>query len=217
MTRVHFQETLDGIRDDVLRMGTEAHELVRAAVEAALSGDIGLANEVIAGDDRVDEAERETLQRAVLTVMQQAPVAADLRLLLSTFEIVGEIEKVADHAVKLARRGRKLAGHFPPEMRRSLAELGERARKQFAASLRLYAEYSSELAAEIIGGDESIDDDYTEACAAIYRLIEARPAEAEDLVRTIECFHALEHVADHASSIATRLAMLHERSGQLPR
>ncbi len=216
-SRVHFQETLSQIRQDVLRMGSEAHELVKGAVDATLAGDLNLAAEVIAADDRVDEAERETMQRAVLTVMQQAPVAADLRLLLSTFEIIGEIEKVGDHAVKLARRGRKLAGRFPAEMKRSLTELGEEARKQFAASLRLYAEYSPELASEIIRGDEAVDDSYTEACRQVYRLIEARPQEAEDLVRTIDCFHALEHVADHATSIATRLAMLHERSGHLPK
>jgi phosphate transport system protein len=197
-------------------MGTEAHELIRNAVEATLNGDINLAAEVIAADDAVDTAERETLQRAVLIVMQQAPVATDLRLLLSTFEIVGEIEKVGDHAVKLARRGRKLAGQFPAEMRRPLADLGEQARKQFAASLRLYSEYSRALAVEIIEGDEAVDDAYTAACAHVYRLIEAHPQDAEALVRTIDCFHALEHVADHATSIAKRLAMLHEPSGQLP-
>jgi phosphate transport system protein len=198
-------------------MGTEAHELVRAAVEATLAGDANLAAEVIAADDRVDEAERETLQRAVLTVMQQAPVAADLRLLLSTFEIVGEIEKVGDHAVKLARRGRKLAGRFPPEMRVAFSDLGEQSRRLFAASLRLYSEYSTTLAAEIINGDEPVDKSYTAACGAVYRLIESRPQEAEDLVRTIDCFHALEHVADHATNIATRLAMLNEPSGRKPR
>lgn len=197
-------------------MGTEAHELVRNAVEATLNGDVNLAAEVIAADDTVDTAERETLQRAVLVVMQQAPVATDLRLLLSTFEIVGEIEKVGDHAVKLARRGRKLAGQFPMEMRRPLADLGEQARKQFAASLRLYSEYSRALAVEIIQGDEAVDDAYTAACAHVYRLIESHPQDAEALVRTIDCFHALEHVADHATSIAKRLAMLHEPSGQLP-
>lgn len=197
-------------------MGTEAHELVRNAVEATLSGDVNLAAAVIAADDSVDTAERETLQRAVLIVMQQAPVATDLRLLLSTFEIVGEIEKVGDHAVKLARRGRKLSGQFPSEMRLPLADLGEQARKQFAASLRLYSEYQTALAAEIIHGDEAVDDAYTAACAKVYRLIELHPENAESLVRTIDCFHALEHVADHATSIAKRLAMLHERSGQLP-
>ncbi|MGV3614875.1 MAG: phosphate signaling complex protein PhoU [Fimbriimonas sp.] len=215
-SRIHFQETLAEIRQDVLRMGTEAHDLVRLAIEATLAGDPNLAAQVIAADDTVDAAERETLQRAVVVVMQQAPVATDLRLLLSTFEIVGEIEKVGDHAVKLARRGRKLEGRFPEEMRGALKALGDQALGQFAASLQLYANYSSELAAEVIRGDETVDDGYTAACAAVYRLIEVQPQRAEDLVRTIDCFHALEHVADHATSIAKRMAMLNERSGRLP-
>lgn len=206
--RQHFREKLDEIQSDVIRMGGEANEMVRLAVEATLNGDLELANHVIGLDDRVDEYERNAVTKTVLAVMQESPVAADLRLLISTLGVVTEIEKVGDDAVKLARRATKLSGQFPAEMRVALMELGEAARKSFNSSIRLYSEYSSELQHEIVEGDQKIDSAYLQARNRVFRLIQANPDATPHLVRTIEAFHALEHVADHAVAIAVRLRML---------
>jgi len=190
-------------------MGSDANEMVRQAVEATLNGDLELAKHVIEADDRVDEYERSAVNKAVIAVMQESPVAADLRFLVATLGVVGEIEKVGDDAVKLARRASKLSGQFPAEMRVALVELGEAARKSFNSSIRLYSEYSSELATEIVKGDKKIDTAYSQARNKVFDLIQKNPAATEHLVRTIEAFHALEHVADHAVAIAVRLTMLY--------
>ena len=191
-------------------MGGDANEMVRLAVEATLNGDLDAANRVIDLDDRVDEYERNAVNKTVLAVMQESPVAADLKFLISTLGVVGEIEKVGDDAVKLARRATKLSGQFPSEMRVALLELGEACRRSFNLSLRLYSEYSSELAKEVIDGDQEIDTAYSQSRNKVFKLIQLNPEATENLVRTIEAFHALEHVADHAVAIAVRLRMLYE-------
>jgi len=191
-------------------MGTRANELVKQAVDALLNGDTDLAQSVIRNDDDVDRMEQETHKRTVLMVMQEAPVATDLRFLMSTLGVVSEIEKAADDAVKLSRRACKLSGQFPSEMKVALLELGEEARKMFAAALRLYMDYSHELAAEIIRSDKDIDTRYSQARDRVIELIQQNPENTGHLVRTIEAFHALEHVADHAVEIARRMLMLYE-------
>jgi len=207
--RLHFQEKLDEIRSDVIRMGNDANEMVRMAVDATLNGDLDLATRVMAADDRVDALERSTLSKTIVAVMQEAPVAADLRFLVCTLGVVGEIEKVGDHAVKLARRATKLSGNFPAEMRVALQELGELARKEFSGALRLYCDFSSTLAQEIIAGDQAVDTAYSRARNEVFGLIRQNPSSTETLVRCIECFHALEHVADNAVAIASRMSMIH--------
>jgi len=194
-------------------MGNDACEMVRHGVEATLNGDVELAARVIAADDKVDAFDRSVLNKAVVAVMQEAPVADDLRLLISTIGIVGEIEEVGDDAVKLARRATKLSGQFPGELRVALTDLGELARHQFSAALRLYSEYSPELAQEIIAGDVEVDSAYSHARNRVFEMIRQNPAATEPLVRTIEIFHALEHVADHAEAIAVRMRMLYEARG----
>jgi len=192
-------------------MGSDANDMVRSAVEATLSGNADLAARVIAADDQVDAAERAAMQKAVIAVMQEAPVGEDLRFLISTLGIVCEIEKVGDHAVKLARRATKLNGKFPGELRLPLIEMGELVRKSFAASLRLYADYSPTLASEIIEGDEAVDGAFICVRQRVFGLVQERPDAVESLIRTMECFHALEHVADHAVAIALKISMLHDR------
>lgn len=198
------------IQTDILRMAGIANDMVRLAVEAVISGDVELARSVIAMDDEVDSLEKETLNATVRAVGLEAPVASDLRMLVCTLGVIGEVEKIADDAVKLARRSAKLTGHFPAEMKLALHQLGEEARRVFAASMRLYVEYSTELAEEIVSSDEAIDGQYVKARNRVFDLIRDNPQETEHLVRTIEAFHALEHVADHAVEIASRMRMHHE-------
>jgi phosphate transport system protein len=208
--RLHFQEKLDEIRAEVIRVGGDSCDMVRRSVDATLNGDTELAREVIAADDHIDAFERRMLAATVTAVMQEAPVANDLRFLVSTLGVIGEIESVGDDAVKLARRATKLQGGFPAEMRVSLMDLGEQARRQFSAGLRLYAEYNVELAHSIIEGDTEIDTAYSRARNGVFEMIRKNPDATSNLVRIIECFHALEHVADHAVAIASRMRMLHE-------
>ena len=194
-------------------MGSDANEMVRHGVEATLNGDVALATATIALDDRIDEFERTTLDNTVIVLMQESPVASDLRFLVSTLGVIGELEKVGDDAVKLCRRATKLSGLFPVEMKVALLELGELARLSLSSALRLYAEYDVHLACEIIRADKEIDTAYSRARNRVFELIQANPSATEHLVRTIECFHALEHVADHAVSIANRMRMHYDAEG----
>lgn len=210
--RLHFKERLDEIRTEVIRMGSEANDMVKRGVDATLNGDPELAKQVILADDEVDHYEKSAVTKTVVAVMQESPVAKDLRFLISTLGVVGEIEKTGDDAVKLARRATKLSGQFPIEMKVALLELGDLARKSFSSALRLYSEYSLELASEIIEGDKRVDTAYSHSRNRVFQLIEANPSATVYLVGTIECFHALEHVADHAVAIAVRMKMLYEAS-----
>jgi len=203
--RIVYDEKLTEIKSDILHMGGIAGEMGRLAVDAMLNGNIELANHVIGMDDEVDEFEKTILNKTVSAVALETPVASDLRMLVSTLGITGEIEKVADDAVKLARRATRLTGHFPAEMKVALMDLGEAACKAFAASLRLYAEYNADLADSVIRSDKQIDGQYVNARNRVLELIRKNPAETEHLVRTIDAFHALEHIADHAVEIAARL------------
>lgn len=205
--RHHYDEHLQQIRSKVIHMGNLASEMVRLAVDSVLAGDIELASQVVAMDDEVDALESELLHRCVLTVLREAPVAGDLRTLISTIGVLGEIEKVADDAVKLARRATKLTGQFPGELKSSLVELGNLVRQAFASALRLYSEYDADLAEQVIQSDKEIDSGYKRARNRVFEMIKANPDATEHLVRTIEAFHALEHVADHAVEIASRLQM----------
>ncbi len=208
--RIHYDERLLAIRSQVISMGNLAHDMVRKASESVITGNPSLASDVIRDDDAVDAAEREITLEAIMLVMQESPVGPDLRFLVSTFGVVGEIEEVADDAVKLARRSIKLGTNFPSSMKVQLSEISEIARQQLASAIRLYADFDPVLAQSIITKDDEVDSAYSRARDELLGFFKEEPNDARGLVRAIEVFHALEHVSDHAVSIAKRMQLIDE-------
>lgn len=194
-------------------MGNLAHDMVRKATESVLTANPSLAHDVISSDDMVDKAEREATTEAMMFVVQESPVAADLRFVVSTLGVVSEIEEVADDAVKLARRSLKLGTSFPAEMKVSLSELSELSRQQFMSALRLYTEFDPELAKTIVDRDNEVDAAYSKARDELLGILKLDSSNPGGMVRTIEVFHALEHVSDHAVSIAKRMQIIDEPPG----
>ena len=208
--RIHYEERLLAIRGQVIAMGNLAHDMVRKASESVITGNPSLANEVIRDDDVVDAAERQTTLETIMLVMQESPVGSDLRFLVSTLGVVGEIEEVADDAVKLARRSIKLGSNFPSSMKVQLSDLSEIARRQLASAVRLYADFDAELAQSIIDTDDEVDSAYSKARDELLGILKLDPTDAKGLVRAIEVFHALEHVSDGAVAIAKRMQLIDE-------
>lgn len=210
--RGYYDERIEQIRAEIVRMGNVSSEMIELAVDAAATGNQARADEVIERDDQVDFLEEEVIRNTVLLVMQESPVASDLRMLTSTLGVIGEIEKVADDAVKLARRSLRLKGKFPGELRSSLMEMGVAARRTLAGAIRLYAQYDPALAVEVIDGDEQIDTMYAVACHRITEFIQRAPQDTELYLSTMEIFHALEHIADRSVAIAKRMRVHYEAS-----
>ena len=208
--RIRYEERLLAIRGQVITMGNLAHEMVRKASESVITGNPTIAGDVIRDDDTVDAAERAITLEAIMLVMQENPVGPDLRFLISTLGVVGEIEEVADDAVKLARRSIKLGTNFPSSMKIQLSEISEISRQQLASAIRLYADFNHDLALSIIEKDDEVDAAYSRARDELLGFFRAEPNDARGLVRAIEVFHALEHVSDHAVSIAKRMQLIDE-------
>lgn len=208
--RIRYEERLLELRGQVIAMGNLAHDMVRKASESVITGNPSIANDVIKDDDAVDAAERAITLEAIMLVMQETPVGPDLRFLVSTLGVVSEIEEVADDAVKLARRSIKLGTNFPSSMKVQLSEISEISRLQLASAIRLYADFDADLATSIIAKDDEVDAAYSRARDGLLVFFKENPDDARGLVRSIEVFHALEHVSDHAVSIAKRMQLIDE-------
>lgn len=202
-----YDEKMDLIRAHIVEMTTLATEMIENALQSTLTGSPEDAEKVIHRDDLVDALEEKILRETVTLVMQEAPVAGDLKFLTATLGVIGELEKAADNAVKLARRSKRLSGDFPGEMRAALIDLAANAKKSLASAIRLYTNYDPELAEEIILLDDKIDAQFATARNRLVEIIKERPEDSETILTAIGIFHALEHIADHAVAIAKRLKL----------
>jgi phosphate transport system protein len=103
MARPHFHEELEKMELRLLTLGELAGSAVRAAVDAVVQHDDGLAEKVIAGDDEIDQLYTELDQGVIALLALQAPVAADLRLVSVIMHSSLHLERIGDQAVNIAK------------------------------------------------------------------------------------------------------------------
>jgi len=205
--RHHFDERLHEIQQSIVQMGNRVSDMLTQAIKATATHDRDLARQVIGADNEIDQLEEDILRDTCLLVMQEAPVAADLRILTATLGIVGEIEKYGDDAVKLARRSIKVGTSFKAELINDLTQLGVQTNFVLGSAIRLYTGFDPEVVNEVRAYESRVDHEVKAVRNRIFKLIEESPSEAEALIRTLSIFQACEHAADHAVAMVDRLRM----------
>lgn len=104
--RDNFHDELDYIGDRVLDMINLVSVAMQRATTALVDADLALAEQVIGEDDRIDALRVELEDRAFTLIAQQQPVATDLRVLIATTHLAGELERMGDLAHHVARTAR---------------------------------------------------------------------------------------------------------------
>jgi phosphate transport system protein len=191
-------------------MGSLVLEMVSISAGIAVEGDDRLTSKVFEWEREVDDMERDLVERVIVTLGMEAPVAKDLLFLSATLFLVNELEKIGDEAAKLAFRVQKLHGEFPFEMIELLREMSVMAQTNLRESLRLYSQYSREAALKLVGMDDAVDRTYKTSRKMLLGMIQEDPERSRQFLRCLEIFHALEHVSDRASDIAKRMRTCYE-------
>lgn len=194
-----LEELLDVQADLVLRS-------VRAAVEALVTRDPELADEVIAFDDDIDEVYMRTQEAVELLLARQTPVASDLRLVLAILHSNVHLERMGDLCTTIAKLT-KLSADLPPDdvLLTAFREMGERCEEMIRVALESLHERDANLAESLIHLDELID---LSNRRVVSRLLELGPENLEWGLRAIVASRCLERIGDNAVDIGERAAFL---------
>ncbi len=206
--RHRFHEELRDLEDAIQRTGAEAQHLFEKALQALESGDPGVCDEVIRGDDAVDKLYLDVERRILNLFALQTPVASDLRLLTVLLHVNLHLERVADQAVNLAKIT-KLARGLPqsPKVLQHLEEMGAIALRMVAAAMDALARLDLDLARRLPEMDEPID--------RLNRGMLQEVLEASDDKRMLEwgvrmhlVSRQIERIGDNAVDIGEQVAFL---------
>jgi phosphate transport system protein len=156
--RRHFDEELRALEGDVQRTGTRARLLLERALQALGRGDPAICDEVIRGDDEVDQLYLDVERRILHLFALQTPVASDLRLLTALLHVNLHLERIPDQAVTLAKIT-KLADGLPPNptVLQHLEEMGAIALGMVGAAMAALARRDLELARSLPELDDPLD------------------------------------------------------------
>jgi phosphate transport system protein len=196
------------IKDSVLRMGMLVEEQIRAAIDALARHDADAALAVIAGDGRINEAQRSVSTQIARTIATQGPVARDLRFLLSLDHVTYELERIGDHAASVAKQVRKLAPEPPLKEYVDLPEMGELAAQLVHGILRALVDIDQLQARAVAARDDEIDDLYHRTFADVVDLMRQSPDNVERGTRILFAAHYIERIGDRVTNIAEDVVFL---------
>ena len=149
----HYEQILENVRSKLLLMGQLSIDSLRLSLQALIDKDAELAGKVRLKDKEIDMLENELVNDVNVCLSTHAPVAGDLRLLVTTMKISHEIERVGDEAKSIARRSKKILVndfHVIPKM-------AEAAQDMLREALSVFVEYDEEKAKSIWTKDLEID------------------------------------------------------------
>ncbi len=196
------------VKDSVLRMGIMVEEAIRAAIGALVDHDADAALAVIAGDGRINEAQRHASSLIARTIATQGPVARDLRFLLSLDHVTYELERIGDHAASVAKQARKLAPEPPLKQNLDLPAMGDIAANLVHGILRALVDIDQVAAREVAARDDEIDTLYHRTFADVVELMRADPENVERGTRILFAAHYIERIGDRVTNIAEDVVFL---------
>ena len=203
MPRIHFQIQLAELKDKLLAMAALAQQAVESAVDAYLQRDKGQCKYVKQNEAAINTAQHELDEMAYELLAKEQPMAIDLRFILAVIKINGDLERIGDQSMGIARRTREVLKHEEVDLPVDFAAMGEFAGLMIRSALRALLEGDARLAEEVREMDDEIDRMNRRAHADLLQLIQEKPRYTLQAMNAILVAKNLERIADHASNIAT--------------
>lgn len=210
MTRDHFERQLEKIKKDLLFVGKKAEELILQSINALKEHDAELAQSVINDDKIIDEGYIKIEKSIMRTIATQAPVAGDLRLLLTVLKNATDIERLGDYAKDIAELAIDMKDEIYFTKLVNIPRMSKLALEMVHASLNAFDRSDSSLAREVYLLDDKVDDLYYGTFRILTTYILEDPRNISQAFSLLLVARHLERISDHAVNIANRTIYLVE-------
>ncbi len=213
--RTQFHGELDHIQAETLRLAAMVTERIPWGTEVLLGNDLAAAQALIDADDDLDVLSIELEERCYQALVLQAPMARDLRFLVTALRLVSELERSGDLMVNVAKAMRRLYGTaMDPKLRGLVSRMGEEAQRLMLVAIDAYAEADEGKAAALDDMDDRLDNLHKEYIQAIFESHRAGNVDLEAGVQLALVGRYYERIGDHAVNIGERVRYM--VSGWLP-
>jgi phosphate transport system protein len=197
-----FDDALHALRDSVLMMASLTERLLSAAGESLFSRSFEACDRVVADDSEIDALEKAVDEEGVAILVRYQPLANDLREVVTAMKVSADLERVADQAVSIARRARRLNESPALAETGELREIFDLAKGIFSDSIRSFSDRNEELARGLKERDRTLDARQHDVIDKLTRRMADDTARIKDYLDLVLIARNLERVGDHATNIA---------------
>ncbi|MDA3032726.1 MAG: phosphate signaling complex protein PhoU [Actinomycetota bacterium] len=204
--RATFHEQLDQIHIGIAQLSAGVTELVPRATAILLDGDLEAAEYLILGDNAYDAKSLVLEGQCFSAIALQAPVASDLRSLVSAIKIIADVERSADLCVNICKAARRIYGHdLDPGLRGVIQKMGNQAQTLFKEATEAYLNLDGPRAAALHDMDKYLDDLQRQLVQVIFESHAAGHIDLQVAVQLAVVTRFFERIGDHAVNIGDRV------------
>ena len=199
--RSRFDEQLAILNRELIEMGALCEEAIALAAKALTDKDKTMAAKVAAMDAEIDQKERNIESMCLKLLLQQQPVARDLRQISAALKMITDMERIGDQAEDISGIVITLGGRYA-ENSALLKGMAESAIQMVTESVDAYVKRDTALAHKVIEMDDIVDDYFDQVKAELISKIAGEPADGEYALDLLMIAKYLERIGDHAVNIA---------------
>ena len=199
--RSRFDEQLALLKRELIEMGALCEEVIALAAQSLAEGDTALSARVSLLDEEIDRKEREIESLCLKLLLQQQPVARDLRQISAALKVITDMERIGDQAEDIAEIVAFLGGRGTEDSE-LLRGMARSAIRMVSGSVDAYVKQDVPLAEKVIAEDDVVDDYFTRVKKALISRIAADPEDGEFALDVLMIAKYFERIGDHAVNIA---------------
>ena len=199
--RNRFDEQLNNLNNELITMGALCEEAISAAVKLLVDNDVKMKESVWEADKQIDQKERDIETLCMKLLMQQQPVASDLRTISSALKMISDMERIGDQASDIAEIAEYAYGSGM-ESETHIADMARATIQMVTDSIDSFVKKDVDLAHTVIEHDNIADDLFDKVKSELISAIENKAANAEALIDLLMIAKYFERIGDHAENIA---------------
>ena len=199
--RTRFDEQLDQLHIELIRMGALCEDAISAAAKALLEQDSALAEKARETEEEIDKAESDVERLCLQLLLRQQPVAKDLREISSALKMISDLERIGDQAADIA----ELSGYLGGTSETGRTHIGDMARATIAMvtnSVDSFVRRDLALAMAVRASDDAVDELFERVKSEIIQLIAADSSQGEKALDLLMVAKYFERIGDHATNVA---------------
>ena len=200
--RTRFDMELDNLNSDMIAMGALCENAISEAMKSLFTADKTAAQRTIQEDREIDQKEKDIEALCLRLLLQQQPVARELRVISSALKMITDMERIGDQAADIAELIRHM--HLTPVSRQNkhLSKMADAAKKMVTESIDAFVKKDAALATKVLADDDLVDSLFLKLRHDIIEMIAADPGCGEEAVDVLMIAKYLERIGDHATNIA---------------
>ena len=200
--RNRFDRELNLLNQELIEMGNAIESSIEAAVTALIEQDADLARRVIEGDKEINDIEKDIEKRCLKLLLQQQPVASDLRMISSALKMITDMERIGDQASDISEITIRLANEKYIKQLIHIPQMATATIKMVKDSIDAFVKRDLDLAVSVIYYDDVVDDLFNIIKNEVIDLIRESMDNGEQAVDFLMIAKYFERIGDHAENIA---------------